>query len=124
MVLQNGSWVPTGGNGVLDASIELRQALTGSWIGVLFLDAGNVSTASGNPTQYAEVLDLAKLQLALGVGVRYRTPVGPFRADFGVRLPTDLSKGVPFAERFPPVPGNSGHREPIAVLSVGLGEAF
>jgi translocation and assembly module TamA len=124
MVDQDGTWVPTGGNGLLDASVELRRSLGGSLVGAVFLDAGNVSTASGKPTQYTEIFDLSKLQLALGVGVRYRTPVGPFRADFAVRLPNDFSKGVPFQERFPPVPGSSGHREPIAVLHVALGEAF
>jgi translocation and assembly module TamA len=124
MALQEGDWVPTGGNGLLEASIELRQPLGGALVGAIFLDAGNVSTASGSPSQWREVLDLSKLQLALGVGVRYRTPVGPLRADLGVRLPNDLSKGVPFQERFPAVPGTSGHREPIAVFHIALGEAF
>jgi len=124
MVFQDGAWVPIGGNGLLEGSLELRQSLGGDLVGTVFLDAGNVSTPSGNPTQYKDVLDLSKLQYALGVGVRYRTSVGPFRADLAVRLPNDLSKGVPFAERFPPVPGDSGHREPIAVLHLALGEAF
>jgi translocation and assembly module TamA len=124
MVLQEGAWVPTGGNGLLEASAELRQSLGGDLVGAVFLDGGNVSIASGHPTQYRDVLDLKKFQLALGFGVRYRTSVGPFRADLAFRLPNDFSKGVPFAERFPPVPGDSGHREPIAVLHIGLGEAF
>jgi translocation and assembly module TamA len=124
MVNQDGTWVPTGGNGLLEGSLEVRRPIGGSLVGVLFLDAGNVSTASGVPSQWREVLDLGKLQFALGVGVRYRTSVGPFRADFAVRLPNDLSKGVPFDERFPAVPGDSGHHEPIAVIHVALGEAF
>jgi len=124
MAFQDGEWVPTGGNGLLELSLELRHSLGGSLEGAVFLDAGNVSTASGVPTQYREVLDLSKLQYALGVGVRYRTAVGPFRADVGVRLPNDLSPGVPFDQRFPTVPGDSGHREPIAVFHVALGEAF
>jgi translocation and assembly module TamA len=124
MAFQDGEWVPTGGNGLLEVSIELRRALSGNVWGAVFLDAGNVSIASGDPTQYRDVLDLSKLQLALGIGVRYRTSVGPFRADLGLRLPTDLSKGVPFEERFPAVPGDSGHREPIAVFHVALGEAY
>jgi translocation and assembly module TamA len=124
MVNQDGTWVPTGGNGLIDASVELRRNIAGSLWGAVFLDAGNVSTASGTPTQYKEIFDLSLLQFALGVGLRYRTPVGPFRADFAVRLPNDLSPGVPFPERFPAVPGNSGHREPIAVLHVSLGEAY
>jgi translocation and assembly module TamA len=125
MAFQDGEWVPTGGNGLIEGSVELRRPIAGTnVVGATFLDAGNVSTASGVPSQWREVLDLSKLQFALGVGIRYRTPVGPFRADFAVRLPNDLSKGVPFQERFPAVPGDSGHREPIAVLHIALGEAF
>jgi translocation and assembly module TamA len=118
------SWVPTGGNGLLEGSVEVRRTLRGSLIGALFLDAGNVSGASGSPSHYRDVFDLSELQLALGVGVRYRTPVGPFRADVATRLPTDWSSDIPFSERFPPVPGDSGHREPIVVIHVALGEAF
>jgi translocation and assembly module TamA len=124
MVFQDGAWVPTGGNGLLEASAEYRHSLGGDLVGAVFLDGGNVSIASGTPSQHRDVWDLSKFQLALGFGVRYRTSVGPFRADLAVRLPNDLSKGVPFEERFPPVPGDSGHREPIAVLHIGLGEAF
>jgi translocation and assembly module TamA len=124
MAFQDGEWVPTGGNGLIEGSVEVRRVLAGSLVGAVFVDAGNVSTASGVPTQYREVLDLSKLQYALGIGVRYRTAVGPLRADFAVRLPDDLSKGVPFQERFPAVPGDSGHREPIAVFHIALGEAF
>jgi len=124
MADQGGTWVPTGGNGVIEGSVEVRQALGGNLVGALFLDFGNVSDASGNPAEYRSVLDPSLLQLAFGVGVRYRTPVGPFRADLGCRVPTDWSPGVPFPDRFPPVPGDSGHREPIAVLHIALGEAY
>ena len=124
MVNQEGNWVPTGGNGLFDGSVEVRRTISGNLIGAVFLDWGNVSVASAIPSQWKDVLDLSTLQGAFGLGVRYRTAVGPFRADLGMRLPNDLSKGVPFEERFPPVPGNSGHREPIAVLHVALGEAF
>jgi translocation and assembly module TamA len=117
-------WVPTGGNGLLEASLEVRRTIAGNVIGALFLDGGNVSTASAVPSTYKEVFDLSKFQLALGVGVRYRTSVGPFRADLAIRLPTDFSSGVPFEERFPAVPGDSGHREPIAVFHIALGEAY
>jgi len=124
MADQGGTWVPTGGNGVLEGSVEVRQPLGGSLIGALFFDFGNVSDASGNPAEYRSVLSLSLLQPAIGVGVRYRTPVGPFRADLGCRVPTDWRPGVSFSDRFPPVPGDSGHREPIAVLHIALGEAY
>jgi translocation and assembly module TamA len=124
MIEDDGIWVPTGGNGLVEGSLELRRSFGGSLVGAVFLDAGNVSEASGSPSEYSSVLDLSRLQLALGVGVRYRTPVGPFRADLATRLPTDFSSGVPFADRFPTVPGDSGHREPIVAVHVTLGEAF
>jgi translocation and assembly module TamA len=124
MVFADGDWVPTGGNGLIEASVEVRRKLAGNLVAALYLDAGNVSGASGSPSEYRDVFDLSELQFALGVGIRYRTPVGPFRADVAFRLPNDLSSGVPFSERFPPVPGDSGHREPIAVVHVALGEAF
>jgi len=121
---QDGLWIPTGGNGLLEGSLELRQGLGGSWSGALFLDAANVSDASGLAGEYRTVLDPTRLQLAAGVGLRYGTLFGPLRVDLGGRLPTDWSAGVPLSRRFPAVPGSSGHREPILALHVTLGEAF
>jgi translocation and assembly module TamA len=124
MVLQDGKWIPTGGNGLLEGSLEVRKELDGNLGLVVFMDAGNVSDASGSPSEYRSAFDLTRLQLALGAGLRYRTPFGPFRVDGALRLPTDYGAGVPFNERFPAVPGSSGHREPIATLHITLGEAF
>jgi len=117
-------WVATGGNGLLDGSLELRQHLAGSVGGVLFLDAGNVTAASSEPGRWRDVLDPTRLQLAAGLGLRYGTPFGPLRVDVGARLPTDWSAGVPYSQRFPTVPGGADHREPIVAVHVSLGEAF
>jgi translocation and assembly module TamA len=124
MVLQDGSWVPTGGNGVLEASLELRQQLRGALGGVVFVDVGNVSIASGAPGEWRGVLELGALQPTAGLGLRYRTPFGPVRVDVAARLPTDFSPGIPFEERFPAVPGSSGHREPLVAFHLTLGEAY
>ncbi len=124
MSQQDGTWVPTGGNGMVEGSLELRKAFGAEVTGALFLDAGNVSAASGVPSTWKDVLDPTQLQLSLGLGLRYRTPFGPLRLDVAGRLPTDWSSGVSFSQRFPPVPGGSGHREPIAAVHVSLGEAF
>lgn len=124
MSYQDGRWVPTGGNGLLEGSLELRQALTPALTGALFLDAGNVSEASAVPSTYRSVLDPSLLQLAVGLGIRYRTPFGPLRVDVAGRLPTDWRPGVALPHRFPTVPGEALHREPIAALHVSLGEAF
>ena len=72
------SGVPIGGNSMFAFSSELRAILRGNLGGVLFLDGGNVWT-SGNP-------QLDDLRYAAGVGLRYVTPVGPVRFDFGWQL--------------------------------------
>ncbi len=79
---------PIGGNALLNNSIELRFPLLGDNLGgVLFNDFGNV---------YAEVKDVSlrfrQRNLedfnyavhAFGFGIRYRTPIGPVRADFSL----------------------------------------
>jgi translocation and assembly module TamA len=124
MALQEGDWVPTGGNGVLEASLELRQQLRGALGLVVFLDVGNVSEASGGAQAWQQVLDPSLLQPTAGLGIRYKTPFGPVRVDVGFRLPTDFRPGIPFEERFPTVPGDSGHREPLAAFHLTLGEAY
>ncbi|HET8542106.1 MAG TPA: BamA/TamA family outer membrane protein [Anaeromyxobacter sp.] len=131
MVLQEGEWVSVGGNGVADGSVELRFDVAGALGGALFVDAAGISNYSSKPTEYQTALDPTLLQWGAGLGLRYRTPFGPLRVDIGMRLPTDLSKGVPFDDRFPAVPyaiGADGlpatHREPIVAVQIALGEAF
>jgi translocation and assembly module TamA len=121
--------VPVGGNGLAEYSVEMRFPVRGSLFGAVFLDAGYVSYRSHLPTAYQYALDPRRLQWALGLGVRYRTPVGPLRLDVATRLPTNLARGVPFSDRFPSVPSSipgvpSEHHEPIVVLHLSVGEAF
>jgi translocation and assembly module TamA len=124
MAYQDGHWVPTGGNGLVEGSIELRQQLGVSLGGVVFLDVGNVSEASGNSREWLKALTLADLQPSAGIGLRYKTPFGPVRLDVGVRVPTDLRPSTSFSDRFPAVPGISGHREPMMAVHLSLGEAY
>ena len=68
----SGSGLPIGGDSMFMFSEELRAMLRGNWGGVLFLDAGNVWAESFG-------FKLGELRYAIGPGLRYQTPVGPFR---------------------------------------------
>jgi outer membrane translocation and assembly module TamA len=64
---------------MLAISEEMRMALRGKLGGVLFLDAGNVWTDSA-------AIDFGDIRYAVGTGLRYETPIGPVRLDFGYQL--------------------------------------
>jgi translocation and assembly module TamA len=81
----NAAGVPIGGNGLLDGSLELRQGLLGALGGVLFVDVGRVLGEGPSPSAYRDVLDLSRLELAVGGGLRYATLFGPVRLDVGLR---------------------------------------
>jgi outer membrane protein assembly complex protein YaeT len=78
---------PIGGDSLLVGSVELRFPITGDLGGVVFVDAGNVY--SGSPAY-----DLGDLRVGVGPGIRYNTPIGPFRLDFGVAV--NPRSGDPF----------------------------
>lgn len=69
---------PLGGVAMLEGSVELRFPVWGDLGGVLFLDAGN--------TWGTLELPIPALRYAAGCGIRYDTPVGPLRLDFGYQL--------------------------------------
>jgi outer membrane translocation and assembly module TamA len=58
---------------------ELRAQLRGKLGAVLFLDGGDVSADSWS-------VNFSALRYAVGPGLRYQTPVGPIRFDFGYQL--------------------------------------
>lgn len=75
----SGELVPTGGNALLLGGAELR-ILTGSrFSGAIFTDAGNVYPLVSD-------LSLGDVRYSAGLGVRYRTAVGPLRVDWGYKL--------------------------------------
>jgi translocation and assembly module TamA len=99
--------VPYGGEAMVESSVEARFPIA-TWReigigGALFLDGGDVREDLSD-------LGLGALHWAAGVGLRFRTIVGPIRADLGYRLnrtgPDD------------PVPGSR------FAFHIGLGEAF
>jgi translocation and assembly module TamA len=79
-----GQTVPIGGNGLFDFSFEVRYALTENLLFATFLDTGFVTTRRFD---FADPAYLRKnMQYAVGIGLRYRTVVGPIRVDFAKRL--------------------------------------
>jgi outer membrane protein insertion porin family len=74
-----GRLVPTGGNALLVGGAELR------------LDAGrNVSIAvfseAGNVYPLVSDMDLGSLRYTAGLGLRYKSALGPLRIDWGYKL--------------------------------------
>ena len=94
---------PTGGNGLVVLTGELRATLIGSFGAVAFIDSGNVFLRATD-------LDLGELRAAAGFGIRYQSPVGPIRIDLGFKL--DRRELSP------------GRLERRSVLHISLGQAF
>jgi translocation and assembly module TamA len=120
---------PVGGNGLAEYSVETRFPVRGNLFGAVFLDGGYVSYPDSKPNAFLYAFSPQRIQWAAGVGIRYVTPIGPLRLDIAARLPNDLSKGVEFNDRFPPVPRYdpntpSTHREPIVAFHISVGEAY
>ena len=73
------SGFPIGGDAEVVLNAELRVPIRGPIGGVIFVDGGNV---------FARVseLDLSQLRGSTGLGIRYRSPIGPIRLDLGFKL--------------------------------------
>jgi translocation and assembly module TamA len=127
--------VPVGGNGLVDGSFELRYELSGNLVGAAFVDFGQVTR------DRMRLSDLKSTLVAVGIGLRYRTPVGPVRVDVGVRLPVGklppllvqdangVITQVPYAQNKScfGVGGSSGDfvvGDGLCVLHISIGEAF
>lgn len=70
---------PRGGDAELVLNLELRAPVSGPVGVVLFADGGNVFARAAD-------LSLSELRGSLGVGARYRSPIGPIRFDVGFKL--------------------------------------
>jgi len=81
---------PLGGNALFINNVELRFPFIGQNIqGVLFHDMGNVySSVSDISFRFHQDnrQDFNYMVHDVGIGIRYRTPVGPIRADFAYSI--------------------------------------
>ncbi len=75
----NADGFPTGGNAMVVLNAELRTPHVKGVGLVGFVDAGNVFLRASD-------LDVIDLRATAGVGLRYRSPLGPLRLDVGVKL--------------------------------------
>lgn len=75
----NTDGLSNGGNAMLVLNAELRLPIWKDVGAVTFLDAGNVFSRVGE-------FDLAELRPTAGLGLRYRSPIGPLRLDLGFKL--------------------------------------
>jgi outer membrane protein assembly complex protein YaeT len=85
------SGLPIGGNSMFAMTAELRASFANKLGAVVFLDGGNVWAGPGG-------IRLNDLYYAIGPGLRYQTPIGPLRFDFGYqleRLPNLVVDGQP-----------------------------
>jgi outer membrane protein assembly factor BamA len=94
---------PQGGNAMTIFNLETRAPYWKNLQFVWFLDAGNVFRLVSD-------IRLDELRFSSGVGVRYRSPIGPLRIDWGWKLDTQLV--------------TTGGRERSNVLHISLGQAF
>jgi outer membrane protein insertion porin family len=70
---------PRGGDAEIILNAELRAPLFSDFGAVLFIDGGNVFADAAH-------LDLSRVRGSVGVGARYRSPIGPIRVDLGFKL--------------------------------------
>lgn len=89
-----------GGSALLLGNIELRFPIVWLIHGAVFLDAGNVwaDPKEVKASRFIDGLregkpDLRNVRYSVGGGVRFITPIGPFRMDYGARLGSGLAAG-------------------------------
>jgi translocation and assembly module TamA len=147
-----GATVPIGGNGLFESSLETRYNFTGTnFVLAAFLDAGFVTSDDlllGISKQGA-IYFARNMQYAVGIGVRYHTPIGPVRFDIARRL--NIGPPLPVSQQDsnhplnpPPaedgffgltspifrtiggrnMPGAAGYPEGIWSFHLSIGEAF
>src|SRR5207247_10187070 len=79
---------PLGGNGLIIVMAELRAPVRWGLTAVGFVDGGNVYAHPSN-------IDLSEVRGSIGAGIRWKSPLGPFRIDYGFKMSRrDVAPGV------------------------------
>jgi outer membrane protein insertion porin family len=103
---------PTGGNLFVMGSVELRTDVGRNVSIVPFFDFGNVWVKAGD-------FSPSDIRYTAGIGLRYATPVGPLRIDYGFKL----NRGTICEERTAPSPPHCYPESP-GELHFSIGHAF
>ncbi len=78
---------PLGGDAFVMGNFELRTDVGRSFGIVTFVDTGNVWEKIPN-------VNFAQLKFTTGLGLRYKTPVGPLSIDYGVKLSREKGESL------------------------------
>jgi outer membrane protein insertion porin family len=103
-----GNPIPAGGNALLLTNLELRFGIPVlsriNISGAAFFDGGNVwesvediSLSDFKPFKNSSEVTINDYFYGIGLGIRYNTPIGPIRLDYGIPLKTaegDSDKGL------------------------------
>jgi outer membrane protein assembly factor BamA len=80
---------PLGGTSLLEGSVEYRIPLPlgqtlRHFVGAIFIDAGIVGRGQIRGVQTLSAITRGTTAITPGFGIRYQSPVGPIRIDFGI----------------------------------------
>jgi outer membrane protein assembly complex protein YaeT len=90
---KDSSGSPLGGEWMLSSTFEIRFPLFWKLNGAIFTDGGQVGQEHGD-------VDVSRWKTSAGGGIRFVTPVGPIRLDYGYKLNRDADDNDPWRIHF------------------------